>query len=139
MYSRSSIKEKSQIKDETFNKIDTLIKQLMDLDSLKEKINLVLNLEYGFILDKIKDKAKKRYEMSRDPVKTGIISKQVRHNGSNRKSILKKENFDNVPEDSEFSDNSSLQTPASVDSISNNPNLLIIGRAIKIKTKLISK
>ena len=76
-------------------------------------------------IDKIKDKAKKRYEMSRDPVKTGIINKQVRHHGSNRKSILKKENFDNIPDDSEFSDNSSLQTPASVDSVSNNPNLLI--------------
>ena len=75
-------------------------------------------------IKKIKDKAKIRYEKSRDPVKTGIINRLMRHHGSNRKSIIK-ENFDDVRDDSEFSDDPSLQTPESIDSISKNPNLLI--------------
>jgi hypothetical protein len=39
-------------------------------------------------IEKIKNKAKTRVEKSRDPVKTGVINKLVRHNGSNRKSVI---------------------------------------------------
>ena len=76
-------------------------------------------------IEKIKNKAKTRVEKSRDPVKTGIINKLMRHNGSNRKSVINnKESFDNVPDDSEFSEDPSIQTAESIDSYSKNPNFL---------------
>ena len=76
-------------------------------------------------IEKIKNKAKTRVELSRDPVKTGVVNRLMRHSGSNRKSIIgSKENFDNVPDDSDFSDNSSIQTAESIDSYSKNPNFL---------------
>jgi len=76
-------------------------------------------------IEKIKNKAKTRIEKARDPVKTGIINRLMRHNGSNRKSVIdNRENFDNVPDDSEFSEDPSIQTAESIDSYSKNPNFL---------------
>jgi hypothetical protein len=76
-------------------------------------------------IEKIKNKAKIRVEKSRDPRSTGIINKLVRNNGSNRKSVINnKESFDNVPEDSEFSEDPSIQSAESIDSYSRNPNFL---------------
>ncbi len=77
-------------------------------------------------VSRMKAKAKTRQELARDPVRTGIVSKNIRNRGSNRKSILKnKEAFDPSVSDSEFSDNSSVASARSIDSLSNNPNLLI--------------
>ena len=73
--------------------------------------------------DSLRKRAKKGIDQSRDPIRTGVINKNVRNRGSNKKSILKKEYFGNV--DSEFSDTSSIASKESVISISNDPNLLI--------------
>ena len=35
------------------------------------------------------ERGRKRKELSRNPIKTGVISKVMHHPGSNRKSILK--------------------------------------------------
>jgi hypothetical protein len=76
-------------------------------------------------IEKNKNKAKIRFEQARDPVKTGIINRLMRHHGSNRKSVIDtKETFDNVSDDSEFSDNKSIQTAESIDSYSKNPHFL---------------
>ncbi len=81
-------------------------------------------LQHG--VNRMKAKAKNRQELARDPIKTGIISKNIRNRGSNRKSILKnKESFDPNVSDSEFSDTASLASARSIDSLSNNPNLLL--------------
>jgi len=80
-------------------------------------------------LKRMNDMGKKRKELSRNPVKTGIINKVLRHPGSNRRSILKNndeiEHFGNVVSDSEFSDDSSIASAQSTISVSNDPNLLI--------------
>jgi hypothetical protein len=72
-------------------------------------------------------KAEKRKALARDPVKSGLISRNVRSRGSNRKSVINNnvEHFGNVSADSEFSDNSSMASSQSIISISNDPNLLI--------------
>lgn len=44
------------ISNKTFKKVVSDIKNILDLDSLEDKVNYILNLEYGFILDKIKNK-----------------------------------------------------------------------------------
>ncbi len=75
-------------------------------------------------------KAEKRKALARDPVRSGLISRNVRNRGSNRKSVINNksdniEHFGNVSADSEFSDNSSMASSQSVVSLSNDPNLLI--------------
>jgi hypothetical protein len=78
-------------------------------------------------------KAEKRKALARDPVRSGLISRNVRNRGSNRKSVVNNktdkknnvEHFGNVSADSEFSDNSSVASSQSVISLSNDPNLLI--------------
>ncbi len=75
-------------------------------------------------------KAEKRKELARNPVKSGLISRNVRNRGSNRKSVINNksdniEHFGNVSADSEFSDNSSMASSQSIVSLSNDPNLLI--------------
>jgi len=83
------------------------------------------NVKKGYKL--INDRANDRNNKSRNPLKTGIVSKNIRRPGSNKKSILKKEHFGNINynSDSEFSDNSCLSSANSVISISNDPNLLV--------------
>lgn len=44
------------IKKDIFDKVCKEIKDVIETEILEEKINYVLNLEYGYILDKIKDK-----------------------------------------------------------------------------------
>jgi hypothetical protein len=44
------------IEEDIFKEVSKHIDSIMDLETLKDKIDYVLKLEYGFILDKIKDK-----------------------------------------------------------------------------------
>jgi hypothetical protein len=74
-------------------------------------------------IKKLKEKAKIRHEKARDPVKTGIIARGMRHPGSNRKSVI--ENFDQIPDDSEFSDDSKFQMPESISTLEKDPRLII--------------
>jgi hypothetical protein len=48
------------IKKELFDKVNDDIKNIYQLDTLEDKINYVLKLEYGYILDQIKDR---KYEV----------------------------------------------------------------------------
>lgn len=42
------------LNDETFKKVVSGINNILELDTLEDKINYILNIEYGYILDKIK-------------------------------------------------------------------------------------
>jgi hypothetical protein len=74
-------------------------------------------------IKKLKEKSKIRHEKARDPVRTGIISRGMRHPGSNKKSVI--ENFDDIPEDSEFSDDPDYQMPESISTLEKDPRLII--------------
>jgi len=83
------------------------------------------NVKKGYKI--INERALERNKKSMDPLKTGIVNKNIRRAGANKKSILKKEHFGNInyESDSEFSDNASLSSANSVISISNDPTLLV--------------
>ena len=83
------------------------------------------NVKKGYKI--MNERALERNNKSRDPLKTGIVNRNIRRPGSNKKSILKKEHFGNVnyQSDSEFSDSNSELSANSVISISNDPNLLV--------------
>jgi hypothetical protein len=74
-------------------------------------------------IKKLKNTAKIRQEKARDPKKTGIIERGMRHPGSNRRSVI--ENFDQIPDDSEFSDDSKFQMPESISTLEKDPRLII--------------
>ena len=102
-------------------------------ETQKQSIYNSDRLKHG--LHRLQLKASKRKELARDPVRYGLISKNLRHKGSNRRSVVNLsenkcdskniEHFGNVSADSEFSDNSSMASSQSNISISNDPNLLI--------------
>ena len=100
-----------------------------DLSSNKRKNNDNEMVYDSYRLDngikKLKDRTKIRHEKARDPVKTGIISRVMKHPGSNKKSIINKENFDSVPDDSEFSEDPDFQMPESISTLEKDPRLII--------------
>jgi hypothetical protein len=100
-----------------------------DLSSNKRKNNDNEMVYDSYRLDngikKLKERSKIRHEKARDPVKTGIISRVMKHSGSNKKSIINKEKFDSVPDDSEFSEDSDFQMPESISTLEKDPRLII--------------
>lgn len=59
------------IKKEIFNDITKEIENIYQLDTLEEKINYVLKLEYGFILDKIQGKKYEVIEIDKSTLEFG--------------------------------------------------------------------
>jgi len=103
------------------NKNDVNNKNVKRKGSDNEMVYDSYRLDNG--IKKLKNKAKIRHEKARDPVKTGIIPRGMRHPGSNKKSII--ENFDQIPDDSEFSDDSKYQMPESISTLEKDPRLII--------------
>ena len=94
-----------------------------DNDNNNEMVYDSYRLDNG--IKKLKERTKIRHEKARDPIKTGIISRVMKHPGSNKKSIINKENFDNVPDDSEFSEDPDFQMPESISTLEKDPRLII--------------
>jgi hypothetical protein len=103
------------------NKNDVNNKNIKRKGSDNEMVYDSYRLDNG--IKKLKEKTKIRNEKARDPVKTGIISRGMRHPGSNKKSVI--ENFDQIPDDSEFSDDSKFQMPESIGTLEKDPRLII--------------